>query len=656
MSSTNTFPNANINLQDQSTPVVPDTTTIPLHLPIFATFAEKGPVGDIFIGGSNALQATYGSLLLNERSSFFKHQNAFLKRALAFQQVAFVRIADPAAEAASLVLLATLTPGPLVQYQRTPSGALILTSGNPTPQLQVDGVTPVTQPGITISYSVRVLTSEETINGVATTTSVVGGVTTTTYPIIALTTDAGSAGNLQGFRLFYNPSYDTNAVSNTGSMLYSFQPVYLNTTDNVETPIYDIYNSQTQTFSFMPNAYDSSTGTYYQLQDVINNDYNGLPGLPYDFYVYQTNVGTIGEAILAVSTELGAISPYLINILSAVDGSGNTYEHFVVNNTAASLLNSQVVNYLQGGLDGSLSNTMFEEQTIALYNGTTNPLISDNFRYPFTHIYDSGYTLATKEAIAAIYGLRDDVKITYSTQDVSNSANTAAQDQSTGSSLRAALLLNPESVEFGTQFCRADIYQQCGTLSDTQVWTPIVPATIDRMLKRCAYNSGTFITGEPKGRPRSEVTIFNTNSLNWTPTTQQQKQLSWKTGLNYIQYADLNVLFYPDLLTIYPTQNSLLSSDTFVDYAAVYLKKIIRQQWTIFVGRSDDPKSLFPQISNAIDTAASKAFAGLITTSTAVSQTTIDAALGYQTTVITTVNGSMPNRVWRAVVPIQRAS
>lgn len=654
MSGTFTFPAANINLKDQSAQIVADPIVLPVHLPLFLTFAEKGPIDIPVIGGANALQNVFGSQMLNERSPFFTHQSVFLKRALPFQQVMLVRLSDPTAAPATLVLLATVTDTPIVQYQRDGSGNLILINGLPVPQLS--NGSPVTQPGVTLSYSLRALAEGETISTVEPVITNNYDVTTSVYPLAAFSAPVGSNGNTVGFRLFYNPSYDASAVANTGSMLFNFQPVFLNTTTNIEDPIYDIYNSQTQIFSFLPNAYDPSTATYYPLQDVINNDFNGLPGLPYDFFVYGANVGLIGDAILAVSPELEGTNPYLLNIFTGLDANANPYEHFVVDGTGPTILNSNVVNYLQGGTDGDQSKAMYESLVIDYLSGETYPQISDNFRYPFTHFYDSGFTLATKQAICALYGIRDDVKITFSTQDVSLPANTAAQDQSTGSALRATLLLNPESIDFGTQFCRADIYQQCGLLSDTQVWNNIVPASLDRMLKRCAYNGADYIKAEPKGRPNSEVTIFITNSLNWTPTTPQEKQLSWNNGLNYIQYADTKTLFYPDLHSVYPLDTSLLSNDCFTDYAAVYLKQIIRGQWTKYAGRTDPPKSLYKTIQTGIDQAAAYIFNGLITTNTVVSQTAVDTALGFRTTVTCTVSGNMPELVWNVIVPIVRAT
>ncbi len=654
-----TFPHADINLHDIPVPQVADPTILPLHMPLFLSYAEKGPPNVPTIAGAAALQTKYGSNFLNERSPFFQHPNVFLKRALPFQQVMFVRLVDPAAAAASMVLTVTTTPGLLPQFQRNSDGSLILdVDGNPTPVL--NNATPVSEPGITLTFAVRALAEGETLSTVATTTHVNGGATATTYPLLAFTSEVGSAGNLVGFRLFYSASFDVNAVVNMGAMTYSLQPVTLNSLTNIEQPIYDIFGSQTQTFAFKPNAFDPDTATYYTLTDVLTNDYqlgaaNTLGPLPFQFHSYGSNVGLIGAAVKAVSSELGAIDPYLINILSAVDGNGNTYEHLVVDSTGPQLLNANVVDFLLGGTDGTMSKTALEALIVEYLNGTTYPQIGDTFRYPCTHFYDTGLTMASKQAIMAFYGIRDDIKIEFATQDVANIPNTAAQDQSAGSSIRASAILNPESLLFGTQACRASIYQQCGTLSDTQVYTTVVPATLDRMLKRCLYNNSDHVTGEPKGRPNSEVSIFNIGSLNWTPASPTQQQLSWSTGLNYIQFCDVNTLFYADLLSVYPIDTSLLSSDVFVDYM-VYLKRIIRREWTIFVGRDDPPASLFKTIATVIDAACSFAFGGIITTRTVVSQTANDSALGFQMTVTTTVQGNMPNRVWKVIVPITRAT
>lgn len=650
-----TFPRADINVKDIPVKQPADPTVLPLHLPLFMSFAETGPVGVPVLGGTISLTSMFGNGFLDERSAFFQHPNVFIKNALPFQQIYFVRLADPTATEASFVLECTVTPGDIPQYQRTAGGALILDlNGDPKPLLGGGGL-PVTEPGVTLSFSTRPLTTGETLtNLTVTTTSGAGGATIHTYPLMAFKTHVGSAGNRLGFRLFYDAALNHSLVDNIDALTYAFQPVRLLPDRNIETPIFDIYGELAQTFAFKPAAFDPSTSSYYELRDVVTANFRGTSGLPYEFHVYSANAGAIGEAILSVSPELGAISPYMVNILDVRDLAGNTYHHAVLAAGTSAILNPAVVNYLEGGTDGALTKAKLEELTVDFVAGLINPEISNSFRYPFTHIYDSGFTMVNKQALMAAYAVRDDVKIDFSTQDAANPPNTAAQDQSAGAALRAAALLFPESTDFGTQACRAAIFQQCGKLADGLVWPHPVPATLDRMIKRCRFNGQDFVSGEPKGRPNSEVTVFDRQSLNWTPATAAQMQLNWSAGLNYIQYCDVQTLFYPDLISVYPIDTSLLSGDVFVDYL-IYLKKIIRRQWTIFVGRDDPPKSLFQDIEKAIDAAATYAFNNTITTETVVSQTAADTALGYQLTVTTTVKGNMPGRVWKVIVPIVRA-
>ena len=684
MSGRNTFANAYINIKDNSVVQVPDPTIIPLHVPLFIGFAETGPIGEPIFGGTNTLQSVFGTQFLEERSPYFNHPSPFLKRTIKYQQAYYIRIADPAATAASVVLLATVTHGyPVPQYVREPNGSLHLVGGVPVP------ASPATAPGVLISWSTRQLAAGETISTVAATTGTdSSGRTTNTYPIAAFTTWVGVTGNNYGFRLFSNyASSNQNAVNNIASLLYSFQPVILSPGLNIETPIYDNYNQKTEWFSFKNGAYDSTTATFYDLADTVRTNYSGLNTLPYQFYVYPaTDAGgnpiganAIGQAIIAASPELSDHNPYQVDIISGNDTNNNPYIHATVSAGSEVLLNSNSVIYLAGGSDGSLTKSTLETQTIAVLTGALNPLLADSFRYPFTHFYDSGYALDIKigggtnlgnNGLMSIWttnstlspGIgRDDVAIDFSTQDVALPANTEEIDSNVGSAILTAVTAFPESTLFGTAACRASIYQQCGTLSDTQLYTKIVPATIDRLIKRCIYNGTDHVTGEPTGRPNSEVTIFNISSLNWTPTTDQQKQADYNAGRNYIQYADSKTLFYPSLLSVYEIDglaggNSLLTSSILVDYAGVYLKHIVRRQWTKIVGRTDPPTTLFGTISRAIDAAAAYAFGNYLKTATSVSQTAVDSALGYQQTVTVNVYGNFPTRVWQVIIPINRAN
>jgi hypothetical protein len=661
------FPNVKIDIQDNSPQAAAAPLPLPLHVPIFFLYAAQGPVNTPVLDTFAGHQVTFGTETFDERGAFFQHPTVFAKEAGQFQQLIIVRLQDPTAETASMVLSVATKPQAITQFQRDPSTNAILKdgSGNPIPKTQSDGTTIVTEPGVVLSYTIREMAEGETLTSIATTTAVAGGVTVTTYPLMALQgTSPGSMANLSGAKLYYTPSFDAAVVNNIGTMTYRFVPSTLNSALNIANPITDIFAAAFNDISFKANAQDPTTDEFYDINDVVRSNYTdqstGDSLLPYNINVFSANAKTVADLALSLSPELnddGVVNgnSWMINILSAIDQAGSPYSHLQVDTASAQVVNQVIVNYNAGGTDGTISKAALEALTVEFCSGTLNPAIADNFRYPFTHIYDSGYSLASKEGLLNILALRDDVKVELSTQDIANPANSQAQDQSTGSSLRAAALLFPESDLYSTQTVRVSIYQQCGLLNldvATSTYRGIVPATLDRMIKRCIYDGGTFIKGSPKGRPNSEVTIFNPKSINWTPSSDDQKSISWSTGLNYMQYCDTNILFYADLRSVYPIDSSILSSDTFVDRAAIYTKRIVRQDWTIFAGREDPAPRLWNQISKKIDKDINAAFSGNPSSSTTIFQTAQDIASGSSISVQVAMQGPEPDRTWNVTIPV----
>ena len=661
-----TYPSVNINIQDiggGSSVTVQDT---PLHMPFFFLLAEKGPVGIPYYGSYADQVNTFGANTFLESAPFFQHASVFAKTAAQYQPIFVIRLADNTVAPAGLVLELIVTTTTVTQYQLDSLGAPILDSaGAKVPQLQIDGVTPVTQPGVSLKWMVRPLAAGETYDSIATTTTTSSGHTITTYPIIAdVANSPGSAVNRSGFSFYYTPQFDANVVAAVKSMTYRFAPVVMSSTNSgVSSKVYDAFGMPYSDVSLKAVALDPTTGQDVSLNAILANNYvgtdsigNPIPLLDYQTHVYSNNVAAIGAQIISLSPEISSTTdPFMINILTGVDTNGNPYHHFIMDSTSSATINSNVVLYHTGGSDGTLTKAAFEALVTAFCQSTTNPDFQDYFRYPFTHFYDSGFSLPTKYALANMFALRDDIKIDFSTQDVANPPNTAAQDQSAGASLLSTITLYPESVLYGTEAMRASIYQQCGTLASSSrvSWTGWVPATLDRLIKRSIWNNATYVKGSPKGRPNSEVTIFK--KLNWSEATATQKQLNWDTALNSIGYADMSTLFYADLRSIYMDQTSLLSDDVFVDYL-VYLKHIVRNRWTYYAGRNTPIKKQFAQIATDIDSACSQAFAGALPTKTTVYHTALDQLRGYSTTVSVAVTGTNPNRIWNVIVQVSHSA
>ncbi len=651
-----TYPRPVINIQDNSGGSTVTTQVASLHAPFFFIQAEQGPIGIPVLGTLAQHQATFGVNTFDPMQKFYSHQTQFAVKALQYQQVYLIRLADNTVSTANLIVEVTLSQASIPQYVTDALGARIFTSaGAPTPEVDASGVA-ISQPGYTISWSTRNLASTENINSLAVTTSLSGGSTSTTYPMLGfIAPSPGSGPNNSGLSLYYTTDSSPTIETDVQSILYRFAPVTLAAGNSgVTTPVTDIFTQNYNDVSLRQAAVDPNTAQDVSLNGILFANYQDADGnnlLDYTATVYSANVQAVGLAILAVSPELAGTDPFLINALAGIDANGNPYQHCIVE---ASLVgSSSAVLYLSGGSDGATDRVTFESLVAAFVQGEDNVEFQDQFRYPFTHFYDSGFSLANKFALMNILALRDDVVGTFSTQDTSDVPNTQAQDQSSGAAILARARTYPESVLYGTEAMRVEIYNQSGYLAASNGISGVVALTIDRMVKRCTYYSGPYVKGSPKGRPNSEVTLFK--KIFWTAATQTQKQLNWDTALNTVSYADISTLFYPDLRSIYVDQTSLLSDGVFVDLL-VFLKHIARNKWTYYAGRDDPAVKLFSTIAQDIDTTCNTVFGGALPTKTVVSQTDADQKAGYASTVTISVNGDLPNRVWNVVIPVSRTA
>ncbi len=651
-----TYPRPIINIKDQSGGSTVTTQVTSLHTPFFFIQAEQGPIGIPILGTLAQAQVTFGINTFDPTQPFFSHQTQFAVKAMQYQAVYLIRLADDTVATSNLIVEVTLSQASIPQYVTDALGARIFTSsGSPTPEVDASGVA-ISQPGYTINWSTRNLASGENINSLAETTATSGSSVSTTYPILGFVAPSpGSGPNRSGFSLYYTTDSSPTVEADVQSILYRFAPATLAVGNTgVATPVTDIFTQNTNDISLRQSAVDPATAQDVSLNGILFNNYQDEDGnnlLNYNITVYSANVQAVGQAILAVSPELSGTNPFLINSLAGLDENGNPYQHCVVETSLVG--SSSVVLYLSGGSDGATDRVTFESLVAAFVQGEDNVEFQDQFRYPFSHFYDSGFSLANKFALMNILSLRDDVVGTFSTQDTADAPNTQAQDQSSGAAILARARTYPESVLYGTSAMRVEIYNQCGYLAASNGISGIVPLTIDRMVKRCTYYSGPFIKGNPKGRPNSEVTLFK--KIFWTAATPTQKQLNWDTALNTVSYADISTLFYPDLRSIYVDQTSLLSDGVFVDLL-VFLKHVARNRWTYYAGRDDNAVKLFSTIAQDIDTTCNTIFGSALPTKTVVSQTDADQKAGYSSTVTISVNGDLPNRVWNVVIPVTRTA
>jgi hypothetical protein len=659
-----TFPHYAINVKDESARVVAQVEQLSLHRPMFISFAERGPVGVPVYGSYEELSKKFGDGTFDVFSKYYRHPNLFAEKCLQYNKAFFVRLASDTAAHSTLVLQCSIFKKPIIQYQKNAEGQYITdAAGDPIP---VDNGTgsPLKETGTSVKWSVRPLATDEEPGHIASKTESVfnaevgANVDVTTYPVaVFAATSAGLWGNNTGFKLYWNPDSDTGVAEAMKSLIFTFGMVNIPWGSDTAIPVRTRYLDVDTEFTFATDTTDKSTMRRYALSEVIGNDYSD-DDITFSLYVYPENVETIGAACIADESVIDfpeLSNPYMVNLFTGKTLDGRPYDHIAidVDSDDAVLLNKNIIQYMSGGDDGGTTDADLESLTRTWLTGEIFPDINDAARFPITHLYDSGYEAATKESLIEFLGLRDDVKIVLSTQSVYNEPNTKPEDQSMGSFLRARALLHIESFIYGTQACRVTILQQCGMLNELTPYNRIVPATLDCMIKKGIWQGATYMKGKPKGLPKSAVTVLK--DINWFPVTADFKQLSWDNALNYMQYYDMTSVHYPDIISIYPYQTSLLSDDIFIDMI-IYIKHIVRYQWAKFAGVDDPIAQLIAAIRESIGRDIYAKLGNFIRAEVNPYQTETDIELGYSLTIEIPVYGTVPNRVWNVIVPVRRES
>jgi hypothetical protein len=659
------FPHYEINIKDESmrTPLIVEK--LPLHRPIFFVIGEKGRVGYPVFGGYDKQKKEFGEATFDVFSKFFKHQNVFLNKALQFQEVFVVRVADNTIAVSNLVLECSVQTRSDIPVWQTDTNGIRLTDTNGDWIQELDtSNNPVVSAGVVVNWTVRTLATNEDPNNITTvvTPDVNGDITK--YPVAVFRVNSpGSYGNNIGVKLWWDSSAVPSLAEDLESIVYKIAFVEIPYGFDTPQPIYNKYLYRDTDFTFKEATVDPSTKRRYNLSEVLEKEYVDSPIV---LKLYADNVTAICNTCLAnldtvLYPEVDG-KPHMVNIINgkAIDGTtyyrnivvgGPTTDHTQSTPYTNSITNKNIIQYLRDGQDGDISDTNYENLVKEYLTGSVFPDILDKPRFPITHLYDSGFTTDVKEKMIDFLGVRDDVKVIMSTQSIYDEANNKSEDNSLGSFLRSRLLLHPESYIYGTQAIRGTIIQQAGYLTDGSGYVKLVPATIDNLIKRCTYQGATYIKGKPKGLPRSAVTILN--KINWFPVQDDFKQLSWDNSLNYMQYYDMTGYHYPDVISVYPYKTSLLSDDVFVDLL-IYIKHIARFQWAKFSGIDDPIGKLIGDIRESVQRDIYSKMGNYIRTEVNPYQTELDAELGYALTVEIAAYGTVPNRVWNVIVPVRR--
>jgi hypothetical protein len=361
---------------------------------------------------------------------------------------------------------------------------------------------------------------------------------------------------------------------------------------------------------------------------------------------------------LPSTTFTGANDPnlYLVNPFTAVSLNNVPYYSLQLQGPASggAIFTSNSSFWGAGASDGTMSLTAYDALVQSWFDDFD---ALDMAKYPFSVIYDSGFTLNTKYAMISLLGQRPDIWLMLCTQQAGQPQNTADQDLSTAQSLAAMLGNYPESTVYGTAVCRAAVIGGSGYLL-TNTYSQLAPLSLQLAKTFAAYmGAGNGIWNAsvpPDENPQNVITLFrNTNA---TFMTASARNSAWNAGLVWIEDYDMNSQYFPALASVYNNDTSVLKALINV-IIACDLVKIAHQVRRQLSGISSLSDTQFADRSNKLILNLAKGrYAGRVQISPSTYYTTQDQANGYSWSVAITMYANNMKTVASATVIAKRMS
>lgn len=633
-------------IDDNSAQQIPlEPERLPQHLPACFLLSEKSE--DVAIASGSSLVAQYGDLMFNQMSPFYNHQSVLAREILRQgNQIMVVPIKLPNSKKATLRLSLEIVPFTIVKDGQPNRNAVRLI-------WRADEIEQGNYGKGEIQNDYREGTTTSAVGNkrlgiIIDDNGDEYSVPSTLLPIMDFQADSrGSYGNRLGLMIDApdensNQPTDTSLAARLNSFIYRLTLV----TKARQGLSYDVTESVlgdvSVDFVLKPNAVDTRTGLNVSLGSVITDSYtlntdNGMPVIQPPFkdpMIYMSNIETalsvvaqqqeiIGTAVGGTETKSFEIpgifddpdeaieKMYAINIFTGRDYQGKQYPNIDMTESymfdGISFGRESVV-YARGGSDGFTYTSSFVvdemetlkefDEAVRLWCESFNeytPLF-DSAKYPFSTLWDSGFSIDTKKALLQPMGQHKRIWVALATQSVADYTdeqktkfspvlpNTPAQEIAIATMLNAAAHLYPESELYGTSTCRAIIVGRCGELRDGTYrgHLPLSISVASKIAAYCGAGDGYWKNENAIDSEKGRIDeLFKNVNITYQPTTAYDK--SWSAGMIWVQNFDRSSVFFPAYQTVYNDSTSVLDS-VLVIIAATYIQRCGEQTWRELVG------------------------------------------------------------------------
>lgn len=604
----------------------PEREALPIHLPLVFFYAERGPSAAQILTGGDA-RRLYGAKTFDYRGAYANHATALLQEALypGSGAVMHQRVIPANARKARLAVYLDLLETAIPVYERNSDGSFRLdtngdriSTGSTVPGYKgkwvVEAIPPTGIGARAIGAAVQLPgTQNDGAHGQS-----------VKYPIFdAEVSFEGKYGDNVGFRLYapttrsalpVNPSLVTDLNAYVFRLQFLERPTAQSTPNIIRTREDEVAVD----FCLKPDSFHDKTKREYGMAEAVLPAYSDktigvAPTFsPFGiFHAYQNNIDTVLSLIYEgeesyMGLGAGIDGTYLIDPFTGTTVDGvpyHTYEVVGVLDGGAAF-NDSAVYYAKDGTDGTMSDAAFDllvRNELEKYGELENRYL-DELRFPHSFVYDSGFSVETKEAFLSLLSRRKDIIPIVSTQDVSQPQNSQTVESSMGVALATAARFHPESVLHGTGVCRAAIIGQSGYLINS-TYKKLVPMTFEVAYKLARWaGASNGILNErwaPDVSPNNKLELLT--RVNCTYKTAAVRNKDWVNGVVWAQSYDTMSDFIPAVQTVYGDDTSVLNS-LLVVIIASELQKVCMRVWRDMVGRTDLTKDQFKKKSDQLIT------------------------------------------------------
>ena len=599
--------------------VDPTEETTPQHYPLIRIWAQTGP-DDLTIPTTETsdLSRIFGENTLATRGVYFNHQSLLARIMLSRANGIMVkRMVPEDAPAPARIIL-----GIDIVKDQIP---------DPTDPKSVDSDPNTARIS---GYRARIVTIKDNTTEVGRQKVIAGnilakadGSQSKIYPLLELPTSfIGADGNLTGLRLWAPSNLDTIAPDLDTAEKFKTRMLRAQfvkrPTETTSPQVISTVDSETYVdFCLTEGAYSESTDVEYYGPDVLvqryqdSGDDTGTSPIfsPFEkLHVYHDNLlevqKMVQEAILANQPTLAneLTSPDTVNIWTATDLDENAYKGLLLEGPIYGGLNlgKESTIYASGGGDGTINNANFEKAIVAhnraIVSGSNDEDYSLVAKYPFSVIYDSGFSVETKNTLIPLLGVRPDIRVVLTTMVAGEVPLTISQELSRGTALFNRIAAFPESTLYGTPVCRGEIIYQSGKLvgSDYRKQVPLLVDYADSFAEMAGAGTGIMRTNKYMDEaPNNFVSLVRGLNVDSFPSSVSER--IWGVGGTYAQAYDRRRHYYPALHSVYNDDTSVLTSPITVHIACDVIRQVIKTH-AYLSGNSSLTDAQFIERSNTL--------------------------------------------------------